>query len=217
VIEDCAQAHGAEIDGHLVGGWGDMAAFSFFPTKNLGCLGDGGMVVTSNASLAERLRVIRQYGWNSDRVSVTGGINSRLDELQAALLRAKLDHLDADNQRRRARADIYDSLLSGLPLILPAEPVGFRHVYHQYVVRTTRRDALRRWLAAQRIETGIHYPLPIHRQPAFAAGSLVAGTLERTDSVAEEILSLPIFPQLDAGLVQQVAEAVGEWFDLGQP
>jgi dTDP-4-amino-4,6-dideoxygalactose transaminase len=217
VIEDCAQAHGADIEGRKVGCWGDMAAFSFFPTKNLGGLGDGGMVVTDDPVLSEQARRIRQYGWDAGRVSQRPGMNSRLDELQAALLRVKLTHLNDENQRRRERAEVYRTLLDDIGIALPVEPPGFRHVYHQFVVRTPLRDRLRRWLLDQGVETSIHYPLPIHLQPAFANPHRGSGGLAMTERMAAQVVSLPIFPQLDIRSVQQVATAIREWHTTGRP
>ncbi len=207
VIEDCAQAHGAAIAGRKTGAFGDMAAFSFYPTKNLGALGDGGAVVTNDAELAERARLLREYGWRERYVSALPGLNSRLDTLQAAILRVKLRHLDAENERRRAAARLYTELLQESDLRLPIERPGMRHVYHQYVVRSSRRAAFQARLHERGIGTLIHYPVPVHRQPAYAGRLPCAGDLSQTEAAAAEILSLPMFAELSDDQVRAVAAA----------
>ncbi len=209
VLEDASQAHGAAIAGRKVGTFGAAAAFSLYPTKNLGALGDAGVLTTSDPALAERLRLLRQYGWARRHISDTPGMNSRLDELQAAILRVKLNGLDADNVRRRAIAAAYDAGLQGLGLILPGAARNTTHVYHQYVVRTPERDRFRVWMAARGVGTAIHYPLPIHRQPAYE-GRLPTGPsgLGVTERLAPEILSLPIYPELGGEAVARVIEAL---------
>jgi dTDP-4-amino-4,6-dideoxygalactose transaminase len=209
VIEDCAQCHGATLAGRRLGSIGDLAAFSFYPTKNLGALGDGGMVVTEDDALADRLRMLREYGWRERYVSDISGTNSRLDELQAAILRVKLEVLDADNARRDAIAFAYDRGLAGLPLELPERRAGASHVFHQYVLRTTRRDALREALKGRGIGTNIHYPMPVHLQPAYH-GRLALGPsgLGESERAAREVLSLPMFPQLTEEQVGRVISAV---------
>jgi dTDP-4-amino-4,6-dideoxygalactose transaminase len=167
VIEDCAQAHGAGYRGQKVGTLGDVAAFSFYPTKNLGAMGDGGAVVTGSAEVAERLRLLRQYGWRQRYVSDAPGYNSRLDELQAAILRVKLRHLETDNAARRQVAAQYQQWLADLPLLLPQTQAAGKHVYHLFVVQSRQRDALRAYLQEQGIGTAVHYPVPVHRQPAY--------------------------------------------------
>lgn len=216
VVEDCAQAHGAAIDGRKVGSWGDAAAFSFYPTKNLGCFGDGGAVVTSNEKIAGKCRQLREYGWDNQRKSIALGMNARLDELQAAFLRVKLRHLDTDNDRRRCIADIYDETLQKSHVTLPLVSEGCHHVYHQYVIRAARRDALRRCLAKQGIGTLIHYATPINQHPAFANCTL-HNTLDHTSQAADQILSLPIFPQLDIKSVPAVANAINEFCAENNP
>ena len=211
VIEDCAQAHGARLEGRAAGTWGDIASFSFYPTKNLGALGDGGAVVTNDATVAERIRELRQYGWRERYVSSVTGMNSRLDELQAAVLRAKLPFLDAGNERRRAIAGRYDAALRESSVRSPTVAPTAEHVYHQYVVRTEDRADLAAALADRGIGTAIHYPVPVHLQPAYADRSPVPGTLAVTERVAGEILSLPIFPPLPAAAVERVTSAVLEW------
>jgi dTDP-4-amino-4,6-dideoxygalactose transaminase len=211
VIEDCAQCHGARLEGRRAGSIGDLGAFSFYPTKNLGALGDGGMVVTAEDALAERLRALREYGWRRRYVSDIPGVNSRLDELQAALLRVKLRLLDRDNGRRAAIADAYDRGLAGLTLTLPARRARASHVFHQYVVRSSKRDALRAALEARGVGTNIHYPVPVHRQPAYAGRLAVAPAgLAESERAAREVLSLPIYPQLGDAVVARVIAALRE-------
>ena len=211
VIEDCAQAHGASLQGKKVGGWGDMAAFSFYPTKNLGAFGDGGMVVTSDPERAEMARLLREYGWKERYVSYLEGMNSRLDEIQAAILRVKLKYLDEDNNRRRRLASLYDQLLSSSGVITPmSHPQAF-HVYHQYVIRTPKREELREYLKGRGISTGIHYPRPVHLQPAYEGGLIPGGGLPRTEEIFREILSLPLFPQMGEEAVRYVTEAIRKW------
>ncbi|HUZ73283.1 MAG TPA: DegT/DnrJ/EryC1/StrS family aminotransferase [Stellaceae bacterium] len=209
VVEDCAQSHGALLHGRRLGSFGDVAAFSFYPTKNLGAFGDAGMVVTDNAALAGRVAALRQYGWGEHRISATVGMNSRLDALQAAILGVKLDRLDDDNARRAAIAAIYDAGLAAAGLVLPARRPDAAHVFHQYVVRHGRRDALRAALGRRLVGTGIHYPVPVHRQPAYrdrlALGPVGLGASERA---AAEVLSLPIYPQLGAAAAHRVVAAV---------
>lgn len=213
VIEDCAQAHGAACRlragaaWHKVGTLGDAAAFSFYPTKNLGALGDGGCVVTNSAVVAEQLRLLREYGWRERYVSSVPGWNSRLDEIQAAVLRVKLRALDHGNEARRAVAALYDRALAGSSVITPVQLPDRQHVFHQYVVRVAARDRLRAALAGAGIGTGIHYPVPVHRQPAYLALGQQAH-LPVTDSLSAEILSLPMYPQLGAAAAERVAQAL---------
>jgi dTDP-4-amino-4,6-dideoxygalactose transaminase len=208
LIEDAAQAHGAAYRGRTVGSIGDFGCFSFYPTKNLGALGDAGAIVTGDAELAAASREIREYGWRDRYVSAVPGINTRLDPLQAAILNAKLDGLDVDNARRQATAARYDAGLAGLPLKLPAQRDGATHVFHQYVIRTAQRDRLREHLSKAGIGTGIHYPLPVHLHPAYRGRVPVGPTgLCHSEVVAREILSLPMYPQLaDAAVDRVIAE-----------
>jgi dTDP-4-amino-4,6-dideoxygalactose transaminase len=206
VVEDAAQAHGASIDGRRTGTLGRAAAFSFYPTKNLGALGDGGAVVTDDSELADRVRRLRNYGEESKYVNVEPGLNSRLDELQAALLRAKLPHLERWNAERRELALAYDRLLDGELVARPAVDEG--HVFHLYVVRSAAREGLRAHLAASGIDAQVHYPTPVHRQRAYREGARVSGSLEVTELLANEVLSLPAYPGLDPDAVRLVAEAV---------
>jgi dTDP-4-amino-4,6-dideoxygalactose transaminase len=209
VLEDCAQAHGAAAGGRKVGTFGDAAAFSFYPTKNLGALGDGGLIVTSREDVAEEARVTREYGWRKRYISDQVGVNSRLDELQAALLRVMLRHLEADNERRRRIAGRYASGLAGSAFTLPAPIEGTRHVYHQYVIRSPRRDLLRAFLAERGVNTLVHYPVPVHLQPAYQGRiALAPGGLPVTERVCNEILSLPLHPRLTDAEVDAVCEAL---------
>jgi dTDP-4-amino-4,6-dideoxygalactose transaminase len=203
VIEDCAQAHGASIGGKQIGAWGDAAAFSFYPTKNLGALGDGGAVAINDPSLAARVRSLREYGWRDRYVSDEPGLNSRLDELQAAILRIKLRYLDGENARRRALAAVYEEILAGTEIGLPQCAAGAVHVYHQYVIRTRGRDELRARLDAQGVGTAIHYPVPVHMQPAYR-GRVRCGALDRTEAAVREILSLPMYPELDPEHIRRI-------------
>lgn len=212
VIEDCAQAHGAILDGRKIGTWGHMAAFSLYPTKNLGALGDAGIVVTNDARLAEAVSVLRQYGWRKRYISDIPGTNSRLDPLQAAILRVKLRYLDEDNAARQSVAQQYNDYLIGLPLQLPELQGNVTHVYHQYVVRGQDRDSLKNFLDSYKIGTAIHYPAPVHLQPAYQARvPLGKRGLPVTEQLCGEILSLPIHPFLTAEEVQRTAEAIVQW------
>lgn len=205
LIEDCAQAHGARWKGQMVGTFGHMAAFSFYPTKNLGAAGDGGAVITDDAQLAERLRLLRNYGQSVRYHNVTRGVNSRLDEVQAAILRVKLAHLDAHNARRRALAAIYDRDLAGVTLPRPVGDV--EHVYHLYVVRHPQRDRFMEALKARSVGTLIHYPIPVHRQEAYADLGYGPGSLPLTEQIAQEIVSLPLYIGLTDSDIETVAAA----------
>jgi dTDP-4-amino-4,6-dideoxygalactose transaminase len=213
LIEDCAQSHGALYRGQATGTFGDVGCFSFYPTKNLGALGDGGMVVTGDPAIAETLREIREYGWRERYVSARVGINSRLDPIQAAILGVKIGSLASDNALRRTIADRYDTGLAGLPLTPPARRPDVNHVFHQYVIRLAERDALREWLRADGIDTGIHYPVPVHLQPAYR-GRLVIGPsgLGVTERAARQILSLPMYPQLSAQKIHRVIDRIRAFF-----
>ncbi len=208
LIEDAAQAHGAIYHGRRVGSWGDLACFSFYPTKNLGALGDGGMVVTDNADLAERVRLLRQYGWRVRYISHIPGTNSRLDELQAAVLRVKLRYLEVENERRRALARRYTSLLAGSDVIPPTERPDACHVYHLYVIRYARRDQLRAALHSQGIGSTVHYPVPVHLQPAYSHLRLGRAALPVSEGLSREVLSLPLYPEMSEEEVERVASIV---------
>lgn len=209
VIEDCAQAHGATYGGRHVGTWGDLGCFSFYPTKNLGALGDGGAVIGTDPALVERVRLRREYGWTPQAryVSQTPGMNSRLDEIQAAILRVKLPHLDAWNDMRRTLAAIYAAHLPP-GVVQPVERPGCRHVYHLYVVRVADRDAVRERLQTAGIGVGVHYPVPIHRQPAYAGLPQARRRLPETERLTGEIMSLPMHPRLTAQQIRAVTAAL---------
>lgn len=209
VLEDCAQAHGAEREGRRAGSFGDAACFSFYPTKNLGAMGDGGAVVTCRPNIDLKIRQLRQYGWNAKySVAMRGGRNSRLDELQAAILRAKLPLLDCWNERRRAITRRYTEGLRHADLVVPP-PGGSDHVAHLYVIRVRRRDSLRAHLQAAGIASEIHYPIPDSRQPVWE-GQLDA-KLPVTETLAQEVLSLPCFPELSDSEVDTVIATVNAW------
>lgn len=212
VIEDCAQAHGARHGGRKVGTMGDAAAFSFYPTKNLGAVGDGGAVGTNRPDVAERLRLLRQYGWRERYVSEVPGYNSRLDELQAAVLRVRLRHLDKENETRRRLAKLYGEKLAGLPVEVQRVRIGDNHVYHLYTIRTEQRDRLQGYLKSRGVGTAIHYPVPIHLQSGYYRLGYQPGSLPVTESAARTLLSLPMYPDLTPEAVAQVAGAVADFF-----
>ncbi len=214
VIEDNAQAHGALFDGRIAGSMGDAGAFSFYPTKNLGAIGDGGAIICRRQEVANRLKMLRQYGWRRRYVSEEVGYNSRLDELQAAILRVKLHTLQSNNQRRRSAADHYAHLLTGCPLHIPQERANCRHVYHLYVILAEERDDLQAYLSEQGIGTAIHYPVPIHLQPAYRQFNDGPGSLPVTERLAGKVLSLPMFPHITEPQVTDVAEAIRAFYSL---
>jgi dTDP-4-amino-4,6-dideoxygalactose transaminase len=208
LIEDVAQSHGALYRERMTGSFGDIGCFSFYPTKNLGALGDAGAIVTGDASLAAAAREVREYGWRDRYISAVPGINTRLDPIQAAILSVKLQTLPADNARRQVIAARYDAGLAGLPVTAPPRRTGATHVFHQYVIRSATRDRLREHLRQAGIGTGIHYPLPVHMQPGYC-GRLARGPsgLCRSQATARDVLSLPMYPQLaDAAIDRVVAE-----------
>ena len=219
VVEDAAQAHGASLmyagQSRRAGAWGQIACFSFYPSKNLGALGDGGALTTSDLALAERLRRLRFYGWGEKYVVIDkGGRNSRLDEIQAAVLRVKLGHLAAWNTARRAWAAWYAEGLAGLPIELPPDDPS--HVYHLYVIASEQRDALRQHLRAAGVATDIHFPVPAHLQPAYAGLGYGPGSLPITEGLAGRILSLPLFPELTRTEIDYVI-AVTRAFFISHP
>ena len=209
VIEDCSQAHGATLGGRKVGTMGDVACFSLYPTKNLGALGDGGVISTADSQLADRIAAIRQYGWKERYISAEVGVNSRLDELQAAILRVKLTALDAGNARRQAIAAAYDAALAGARVAAPVRRADAGHVFHQYVLRVPDRAEAMARLRADGIATAIHYPQPVHLQPAYRGRTPLgpAGCAE-TARAAGEVMSLPMFPELADAQVERVCEAL---------
>jgi len=209
VIEDVCQGHGSEYKKKKSGSFGDVGCFSFYPTKNLGAYGDGGMVITNDSGIAEKLALLRNYGQKDRYKHILKGYNSRLDEIHAAILRAKLAHLDEWIAKRRHIARLYCELLEGNGKVsLPLEKGPVKHSYHLFVVRCGKRDALQKWLASKDICTNIHYPTPVHMQEAYAELNCLKGTLPLTEKYANDILSIPIFPELTEEEVKKVADAI---------
>ena len=209
VIEDCAQAVGARYGDRPVGILGTIACFSFYPTKNLGAIGDGGMVTTANAELAARVRRLRQYSWDESRETDEAGLNSRLDPLQAAILHTKLSHLDADNARRETIAKKYDRGLAGLPITAPAVRPRTQHAYHLYVIAGDGRDALANHLAGSQVGSAVHYPVPVHLQKGYAERVIIPKVgLPVTTRLAKRVLSLPIYPELSNENIEHVIASV---------
>ena len=213
VIEDAAQAHGAEYDGRRIGSMTDASCWSFYPTKNLGAYGDAGMVVTNDPQIAERVRMLRNYGEEAKYENRVEGVNSRLDEIQAAALRVKLRHLDDWVATRRRLAARYDALLVEAPVVLPVEMKPARHCYHLYVIRSPRRDALRQHLQRRGIGTSVHYPRPVHRQAAYRHLEYAEGDLPCAEWACRQVLSLPLYPELTDDELEHVAAAVREFRD----
>ena len=211
VIEDCAQAHGAKYDGKKVGTYGIISCFSFYPTKNLGAFGDGGAIVTNDVMLSEKCRMIRNYGQKNRYEHITYGINSRLDEIQAAILNVLLSSLDKDNKKRNSIAKIYRRELSNVQqVILPKERNGAYHVYHLFVIETEKRDSLQTFLKENGIDTLIHYPIPIHKQKCFMEYNKLE--LPYIEKKVKNILSLPIHPHLTKKEILFVCKKIKEFF-----
>jgi dTDP-4-amino-4,6-dideoxygalactose transaminase len=211
VVEDCAQAHGATIEGKRVGTFGHAAAFSFYPTKNLGAIGDGGAVVTSDQDCANKCRWLREYGWKERYTSHIQGFNSRLDELQAAILRVKLPYLEGDNARRRECAARYNEALYGTNVIAPHTISGSLHAMHLYVVECDARQELRDYLGQKGIMTAVHYPLAVHEQPAYRNLYRGCGNLTRTEQLYRKIISLPLYPELNNDQIDYICGALASW------
>jgi dTDP-4-amino-4,6-dideoxygalactose transaminase len=212
VIEDNAQSIGANYKGRCTGSLGDAACMSFYPTKNLGAYGDAGMAVTNSNELATRLRTLRNHGQSAKYVSSEPGWNSRLDEIQAAILRVKLRHLPEWQRARQGHAAAYTKLLLGIPGVMPPLiPEGYEHVFHQYTIRVERRDALMKFLSERKIGCSVYYPVPLHLQPLYASLGHKAGDFPHAERAAQEVLSLPMFPELRPEQVTRVAEAVAEF------
>ena len=210
VIEDACQAHGAEYKGRRVGSLGDLGCFSFYPGKNLGACGEGGMVVTDNPAYARTVRMLRDWGAEKKYHHVLKGFNFRLEGLQGAVLRVKLRHLETWTEARRAAAARYDALFAGSAVATPVASTGNRHVYHLYVIRTGQRQRLQEALLARGVQTGIHYPTPVHLLPAFASLGHHVGDFPHGERAAAEVLSLPMFPELTPAQTAAVANAVIE-------
>lgn len=216
VIEDASQAHGAKANGRSVGTFGKAAGFSCYFTKNLGAYGEAGLITTNDPSVADRIRLLRNHGHATKERHDVVGYNYRLDEMQAVVLRAKLKRLTLDNERRRRVAGMYSERLSGVPgVTLPATASWAEHVFHLYVIRSTDRDRLREFLTDRGIGTGIHYAIPIHRQPAIQSLGRPTPSLPVTDRVVGEILSLPIFPQIREDQVDEICQAIREFAGQG--
>ncbi len=208
VIEDACQAHGASYKGHKAGSMGDAAGFSFYFTKNLGAYGEAGMVTTNNPDIARKVKMIRDHGSEKRYYHEMLGWNGRLDELQASALRIKLKYLDKWNDMRRKNAEHYKEALEGLDIVLPAVGNGNQHVYHLYVIRALERDALREHLSSHGIGTGIHYPVPVHLQECYSEMSEGRGSLPVTEQITQEILSLPMYPELTTEQIDWVIDNI---------
>jgi len=208
LIEDVSQAHGAKWKGKRLGSIGHIGCFSCYPTKNLGAIGDAGLVTTNDEKLGNKVRMLREYGWQRRYISDIVGRNSRLDELQAAILRIKLRHLDADNGKRQQHAAQYTKLLAGQALQLPATRENAEQVFHLYVILTSLRQGLMEHLKTHDIQTGIHYPMPVHLQPAYKERLRTAANMSVTERLAEEVLSLPMYPELDNQQIIEVAQSI---------
>lgn len=215
ILEDACQAHGSLYKGKKVGSFGDVSAFSFYPTKNLGCYGDGGMMLTNSEAIYEQALMLRNHGQKGRHVHVMEGYNSRLDELQAAILGYKLEKLDEWNAQRREVAGWYRRGLEGAPVVLPEEEPWAHHVYHLYVIRTTERDRLMKYLADKGIATLIHYPTPIHLQEAYRPLGYGKGSFPVAEQAAEEIISLPMYPSLTEEEVHHVCASIRGFFGDG--
>ena len=211
LIEDVSQAHGARWKGKRLGSIGHIGCFSCYPTKNLGAIGDAGLITTNDPSLGAKVRMLREYGWQQRYISDIVGRNSRLDELQAAILRIKLRHLDADNAKRQQLAVQYSSGIAGGVLQLPTTRKNTEQVFHLYVLRTADRAGLVAHLAANRIQVGIHYPMPVHLQPAYKGRLRTATDMSVTERLAGEVLSLPMYPELSPESTLQVIATVNSF------
>lgn len=215
VIEDCAQAIGAEFDSRRVGGFGDIGCFSFFPSKNLGCYGDGGMVVTDDKAIADKIRMLRVHGQSDKYRHELEGRNSRLDELQAAILRVKIKHLDRWNDSRRRNAQTYNSLFQSLNLNsrlgMPVERRHCKHVYNIYNIRTKDRDGLKDYLASKQVATAVYYPIPLHLQKVYESLGYKKGDFPNSERASLEVLALPIFPELKEEEIKFVVSSISDF------
>ena len=212
LVEDCSQAHGAEIDGQKVGTFADISAYSCYPTKNLGGTGDGGVILCRSEEFAGKIKSLRQYGWNEARESIIPGFNSRLDELQAAILRVKLQHLLDDNAKRRAIALRYNAAFKDLQIILPAFPETELHAMHLYVIEYDRRDELMEYLRSNQIGASLHYPLAVHQHTAYAHRIRGGNNLPVTNQFYQRNLTLPMYPELSNDAVEHIISTVQDWF-----
>jgi dTDP-4-amino-4,6-dideoxygalactose transaminase len=216
VIEDACQAHGSEYHGRRCGSIGDIGCFSFYPGKNLGAYGEGGAAVTNDAALADDMRTRRSWGERRRYEHSLRGFNYRMDGVQGAVLGVKLKHLEAWTEARRSRAALYRAALAGTPARTPEERAGVRHVYHIYAVRLPQRDAWRAWLTERQIGNGVHYPIPVHLQPAYADLGYKAGDFPVSEEVASEVLSLPIYPELTETQIHEVAQVLRAGLPAGE-
>ena len=212
LIEDVSQAHGAEWCKTKLGNFGDFGCFSCYPTKNLGALGDAGLITTNNSELANKVRLLREYGWAEKYISSYPGRNSRLDELQATILGVKLKYLDNANEKRKKIALTYNTLLKDTPLFLPKKHKNADHVYHIFAIRTNERDKLLNYLRKNEIFAGIHYPVPIHMQPAYKQYFEGQNNLKNTEKISKQVLSLPIYPELSASEINSVSDCLINFF-----
>jgi len=212
LIEDASQAHGAKYKGRRLGSFGEIGCFSCYPTKNLGAIGDAGLITTNNIDLATKIRMLREYGW-LERISKYAGRNSRLDELQAAVLRVKLKYLDTDNEKRRKLAKYYSDKLSELPIQLPIIRSGAESVFHLFVVQVEDRQDLLAYLKKEGILAGIHYPLPIHLQPAYKGRVLTAKNMSTSEKLVKRIISLPIYPELSISDAKKIVNVLKKFYE----
>jgi dTDP-4-amino-4,6-dideoxygalactose transaminase len=212
VVEDCSQAHGAEIQGKKVGTFADFSAYSCYPTKNLGGTGDGGVILCRSKEFSEKIKSLRQYGWNEERESIIPGFNSRLDEMQAAILRVKLKHLADDNAKRRAIALRYNEGFKDLPITLPALGASELHAMHLYVIECDRRDKLMEYLRSHQIGASLHYPLAVHQHVAYAKRIRGWENLPVTEQFYQRNLTLPMYPELSNNAVEHIISTVQNWF-----
>lgn len=208
VIEDCAQAFGARYQGQIVGTFGDAGCFSFFPSKNLGCYGDGGMVITRDETMAAKIKMLRNHGSAVRYYHSEVGYNSRLDEIQAAILRVKLTEIDKVNEARRANAAAYCQALAGKDILLPSERPGCKHVYHQFTLRVKNRQAVADALAASEIASAVYYPVPLHQQEVFLRMYGRQDSLNISETCAREVLSLPMFPELSLEEIKRITDVI---------
>ncbi len=210
IIEDCAQSFGAEYKGKKTGAISDTGCFSFFPSKNLGCYGDGGMVITNDDDIAERIKILRNHGQKVRYYHSVIGYNSRLDEIQAGILRVKLKRIDEYNEKRRKNASLYTERLKGVNIITPSEPEGYYHVFHQYSIRTSKRDLIQKKLADEGIASAIYYPVPLHLQESYKELGYKNGDFPVSEAVASDIISLPMYPELTAEQINEVCKVIKE-------
>ncbi|MGE5073112.1 MAG: DegT/DnrJ/EryC1/StrS family aminotransferase [Anaerolineae bacterium] len=217
IVEDACQAHGAKYKGHRAGSMGNAGAFSFYPTKNLGGCGDGGMVTTDDGNVADMIRALRNCGQRTKNVHELMPFNHRLDSLQAAILRVKLHYLDQWIESRHRIATVYKQMLADAQVRLPAEPPGYQHVYHLFVIRSQSRDALQGYLKARGIGTALHYPDPVHLQPFYSEGTDRHGEFPVAERLCKEILSLPIYPEMTEDQAKYVAEGIKNFASEDMP